>query len=87
MLIAGERMSWNDADSHSGFEPDMIPAAMLAQRIIGIMAHWREYMRESCGRSVRYREILTEVVNRGKLLRPSHIYTGDVKAAEISSKL
>ncbi|GES65011.1 citrate synthase [Aspergillus terreus] len=27
-----------------GFEPDMIPAAMLAQRIIGIMAHWREYM-------------------------------------------
>ncbi|EAU32144.1 conserved hypothetical protein [Aspergillus terreus NIH2624] len=53
-----------------GFEPDMIPAAMLAQRIIGIMAHWREYM-----------------LNRGKLLRPSHIYTGDVKAAEISSKL
>ena len=29
-----------------GFEPEMIPAAMLAQRIMGIMAHWREYMRE-----------------------------------------
>ncbi|KAE8354200.1 citrate synthase [Aspergillus coremiiformis] len=27
-----------------GFDPDTIPAAMLAQRIIGIMAHWREYM-------------------------------------------
>ncbi|KAB8232021.1 MFS transporter [Aspergillus alliaceus] len=27
-----------------GFEPDMIPAAMLTQRIMGIMAHWREYM-------------------------------------------
>jgi citrate synthase len=27
----------------SGFEPDIIPAAMLAHRIIGIMAHWREY--------------------------------------------
>ncbi|OGM47738.1 citrate synthase [Aspergillus bombycis] len=27
-----------------GFDPDMIPAAMLTQRIIGIMAHWREYM-------------------------------------------
>ncbi|KAI3293261.1 hypothetical protein DTO002I6_4912 [Penicillium roqueforti] len=42
-----------------GFEPDMIPAAMLAHRIIGIMAHWREYM-----------------VNRGKLFRPIHLYTG-----------
>ncbi|RAL04653.1 putative citrate synthase [Aspergillus ibericus CBS 121593] len=27
-----------------GCEPEMIPAAMLAQRIMGIMAHWREYM-------------------------------------------
>jgi hypothetical protein len=27
----------------SGFEPDIIPAAMLAHRIMGIMAHWREY--------------------------------------------
>ncbi|CEL04576.1 Putative Citrate synthase [Aspergillus calidoustus] len=27
-----------------GFELEMLPAAMLAQRIIGIMAHWREYM-------------------------------------------
>ncbi|KAL4800352.1 citrate synthase-like protein [Aspergillus venezuelensis] len=27
-----------------GFELEMIPAAMLAQRIMGIMAHWREYM-------------------------------------------
>ncbi|KNG84511.1 hypothetical protein ANOM_008235 [Aspergillus nomiae NRRL 13137] len=27
-----------------GFDPDMIPAAMLTQRIIGLMAHWREYM-------------------------------------------
>ncbi|KAJ5953048.1 uncharacterized protein N7479_011461 [Penicillium vulpinum] len=26
-----------------GFEPDIIPAAMLAHRIMGIMAHWREY--------------------------------------------
>lgn len=30
----------------SEFEADFIPAAMLAQRIVGIMAHWREYMRE-----------------------------------------
>ncbi|RHZ63777.1 uncharacterized protein CDV56_107771 [Aspergillus thermomutatus] len=29
-----------------GFEPDMIPAAMVAQRIMGVMAHWREYMRQ-----------------------------------------
>jgi hypothetical protein len=28
----------------SGFEPDIIPGAMLAHRIMGIMAHWREYM-------------------------------------------
>ncbi|CAI7636614.1 unnamed protein product [Penicillium glandicola] len=42
-----------------GFEPDIIPAAMLAHRIMGIMAHWREYM-----------------VNRGKLFRPTHLYTG-----------
>ncbi|KAJ5511378.1 Citrate synthase-like core [Penicillium expansum] len=27
-----------------GFEPDIIPAAMLAHRIMGIMAHWREHM-------------------------------------------
>ncbi|CAG8902612.1 unnamed protein product [Penicillium egyptiacum] len=27
-----------------GFEPEMIPAAMLAHRIMGIMAHWRDYM-------------------------------------------
>lgn len=30
----------------SGFEADFVPAAMLAQRIVGIMAHWRGYMRE-----------------------------------------
>lgn len=30
----------------SGFEADIIPAAMLAQRVVGIMAHWREYMRK-----------------------------------------
>ena len=30
----------------SGFEPEIIPAAMLAHRIMGIMAHWREYMGE-----------------------------------------
>ncbi|GFG09619.1 citrate synthase [Aspergillus udagawae] len=45
-----------------GFEPEMIPAAMMAQRIMGVMAHWREYM-----------------LKRGKLFRPSHIYTGEVK--------
>ncbi|KAJ5521091.1 hypothetical protein N7463_001544 [Penicillium fimorum] len=42
-----------------GFEPDLIPAAMLTHRIMGIMAHWREYM-----------------VTRGKLFRPTHLYTG-----------
>ncbi|CAG8163420.1 unnamed protein product [Penicillium salamii] len=42
-----------------GFEPDIIPAAMLVHRIMGIMAHWREY-----------------TVNRGKLFRPTHLYTG-----------
>lgn len=26
-----------------GFEPEMIAAAMLSHRIMGIMAHWREY--------------------------------------------
>jgi citrate synthase len=26
-----------------GIEPEMIPAAMLTQRITGIMAHWRDY--------------------------------------------
>ena len=35
-----------DTDSSRGFEPDIIPAAMLTQRIMGIMAHWREYTRE-----------------------------------------
>lgn len=45
-----------------GFDPDIIPAAMLTQRIIGIMAHWREYM-----------------LTRGKLFRPSHIYTGETE--------
>lgn len=30
----------------SGFEADFIPATMLARRIVGIMAHWREYMHE-----------------------------------------
>ncbi|KAL2004489.1 hypothetical protein VTN00DRAFT_3461 [Thermoascus crustaceus] len=30
-----------------GFEPEFIPIAMVTQRIVGIMAHWREYMRES----------------------------------------
>ncbi|GES62110.1 citrate synthase [Aspergillus terreus] len=29
-----------------GFEPETIPAAMLTQRIAGIMAHWREYICE-----------------------------------------
>ncbi|KAL4958349.1 citrate synthase-like protein [Aspergillus filifer] len=45
-----------------GFELEMIPAAMLAQRIMGIMAHWREYM-----------------LTCGKLVRPSHLYTGDAR--------
>ncbi|CAG7927768.1 unnamed protein product [Penicillium olsonii] len=27
-----------------GFEPDIIPGAMLVHRIMGIMAHWREYI-------------------------------------------
>ncbi|KAJ5781322.1 hypothetical protein N7457_006482 [Penicillium paradoxum] len=45
-----------------GFEPDIIPAAMFAHRIMGIMAHWREY-----------------TVTRGKLFRPTHLYTGDAE--------
>ncbi|KAL2868055.1 putative citrate synthase [Aspergillus lucknowensis] len=45
-----------------GFELGMLPVAMLAQRIMGIMAHWREYM-----------------LTNGKLFRPSHLYTGDVR--------
>ncbi|KAB8219807.1 citrate synthase-like protein [Aspergillus novoparasiticus] len=52
-----------------GFDPDIIPAAMLTQRIIGIMAHWREYM-----------------LARGKLFRPSHIYT-DGSSTEITPLL
>ncbi|KAJ5321954.1 uncharacterized protein N7506_011084 [Penicillium brevicompactum] len=47
-----------------GFEPDIIPAAMLVHRIIGIMAHWREY-----------------TLNRGKLFRPTHLYTGCAEPA------
>lgn len=39
----------------SGFEPDLIPAAMLAHRIMGIMAHWREYM----GKKMGYRSWVT----------------------------
>jgi citrate synthase len=61
----------------SGFEPDIIPAAMLAHRIVGIMAHWREYtgMCEIC-RCLS--DLLTDkgAVNRGKLFRPTHLYTG-----------
>ncbi|KAJ5698835.1 hypothetical protein N7462_000840 [Penicillium macrosclerotiorum] len=54
-----------------GFEPDMIPGAMFTHRIMGIMAHWREYR-----------------VSRGKLIRPSHIYTGNMAAeTEISAKI
>ncbi|KAL4892505.1 citrate synthase [Aspergillus ambiguus] len=53
-----------------GLEPEMMPAAMLSQRIIGIMAHWREYM-----------------LNRGKLFRPSHIYSGRKNKTESCAKL
>lgn len=28
----------------SGIETEMIPAAMISHRIMGIMAHWREFM-------------------------------------------
>ncbi|EHA28368.1 hypothetical protein ASPNIDRAFT_126525 [Aspergillus niger ATCC 1015] len=34
----------NDADTSNGFYPKIISMAMLAQRIMGIMTHWREYM-------------------------------------------
>lgn len=27
-----------------GVEEELVPAAMLSHRIMGIMAHWREYM-------------------------------------------
>ena len=27
-----------------GFEPEFIPLVMLAQRLVGLMAHWRESM-------------------------------------------
>ncbi|CAK96800.1 hypothetical protein M747DRAFT_246123 [Aspergillus niger ATCC 13496] len=50
------------ADTSNGFYPKIISMAMLAQRIMGIMTHWREYM-----------------LMRGKLLRPSHIYTGEAE--------
>ncbi|KKK16626.1 citrate synthase [Aspergillus rambellii] len=53
-----------------GFELDILPGAMLAQRIIGIMAHWREYM-----------------LTRGKLFRPSHIYTGDAGEGIVQPKI
>ncbi|OJJ46042.1 hypothetical protein ASPZODRAFT_16637 [Penicilliopsis zonata CBS 506.65] len=55
-----------------GVDAEMIPAAMMAQRIMGVMAHWREY-----------------TLSRGKLFRPSHIYTGSAdpigKVAKIPS--
>ncbi|KAL4741242.1 citrate synthase-like protein [Aspergillus similis] len=41
-----------------GFEVQMIPAAMLAQRIMGIMAHWREYML-TCGKLFRPAHLYT----------------------------
>lgn len=65
----------------SGFEPDIIPGAMLAQRIMGIMAHWREYMRKSI--ILDCRAFLTRAVNRGKLFRPSHIYTGRATSSNV----
>jgi citrate synthase len=65
----------------SGFEPEMIPAAMLAHRIMGIMAHWREYMGEHSQMSPDSDGfLLTNAVSRGKLFRPSHIYTGNITA-------
>ncbi|KAL4932892.1 putative citrate synthase [Aspergillus undulatus] len=41
-----------------GFDLEMIPAAMLAQRIMGIMAHWREYML-TCGKLLRPAHLYT----------------------------
>nr|ANF07286.1 citrate synthase-like protein [Paecilomyces fulvus] len=61
-LSANADFYGNFVFSAIGFDPDFIPVAMLAQRIIGIMAHWREYM-----------------LKRGKLFRPSHIYTGNTE--------
>ena len=73
----------------SGFEPEIIPAAMLAHRVMGIMAHWREYMGEysrMCPSSDGF--ILTNAVSRGKLFRPSHIYTGKITvASDLAAKI
>ncbi|OQD76161.1 hypothetical protein PENDEC_c005G04179 [Penicillium decumbens] len=53
-----------------GIEAEMIPAAMISHRIMGIMAHWRAYM-----------------ATRGKIFRPSHIYTGPMSATrEVAAK-
>jgi citrate synthase len=59
----------------------MIPAAMMSQRIMGVMAHWREYMCKSLRDREDIGEFLTlsTLVQRGKLFRPSHLYTGEVK--------
>jgi citrate synthase len=36
-----------------GIETEMIPAAMITHRIMGILAHWREYMSKDLDRVPR----------------------------------
>lgn len=55
----------------------MIPAAMLAHRIMGIMAHWREYMgKENIYLWLNNLADGLSIVTHGKLFRPTHLYTG-----------
>nr|ASK38711.1 citrate synthase-like protein [Paecilomyces divaricatus] len=46
-----------------GFQPEEIPVAMVAQRLVGILAHYRESM----------------LKNKIRLFRPTHVYTGETE--------
>lgn len=56
---------------------------MISQRLIGIMAHWREAMGKSNNHSNC--QLLTKTVRGIKLFRPSHIYTGDTEPVYTAS--
>ena len=64
----------------SGFQPEEIPVAMFVQRLVGVMAHWRESMCtyfNSLSRNTLTRHTIK--VRRIKLFRPTHIYTGETE--------
>jgi citrate synthase len=65
--------------------------AMFAQRIVGIMAHWREAMRMYFQFfAQKNADLARDEVRNVKLMRPTHVYTGETKPVEhitVPSKL